>query len=141
MDIDYKINGKKLDVFLDNKIYPLISVKKAMITFMEYAYVSAKNVNNRIKIHFEFKENNVNLDEIAKEFINECLKESLRYDISKETQNIRELILGRALYSSCIRFDDGEPNDINIKYNEIEDVDFNIDEIAVNWFDINRKEE
>ena len=55
----------------------------------------------------------------------------------KQTKNIRELILGRALYSTCI---DTEKNE-NEEKNEMQtdDNNYNINNIAVNWFEGNNK--
>lgn len=52
-----------------------------------------------------------------------------------ETKTIRELIVGRALYTTCI---DTETEQDRIEENEkIEETleDYNIDDIATNWFD------
>ena len=70
------------------------------------------------------------------ELYNEFLRESLRYEISLETKNLRELIVGRALYTTCIQLEDGETEEKEPNY-KIEDnnEEYDIDEIARNWFD------
>ena len=55
----------------------------------------------------------------------------VRYNLSKSNKTMKELILGRALYSTCLdeaepeRFDDG-----------VITTDYSLDDIAVNWFDV-----
>ena len=40
---------------------------------------------------------------VEQEFRDMVLLDAVRYKVSKSTQDLRELILGRALYQSCIR--------------------------------------
>ena len=77
------------------------------------------------------QENKADLEKIIGEFYNELLRESLRYNIAIETKNLRELIVGRALYTTCI---DLEENQEEKNEEDIEET-YNLDEIAVNWFD------
>ena len=80
--------------------------------------------------------NQDNLDNIIGEFYNELLRESLRYNIAIETKNLRELIISRALYTTCIETED-EKEEISNDNNQLEisgDEDYSLDEIAVNWF-------
>ena len=70
----------------------------------------------------------------------------MRYKIAQETKDLRELIVGRALYSTCIEVDNTEnEKEINEEENEnisnYEEKDYDIDEIAVNWFDNNTDKE
>ncbi len=131
MEKFYTINGEYAEVILDKDIYPLVSVKKALSIFMNNVYIKIDTISEKnivIKIELK-KENKKNIDEIIGELYNELLRESLRYDITMQTKNIRELIVGRALYTACIDIDDDATN--NSKNEE----NYEIDAIAVNWFD------
>ena len=87
-----------------------------------------------------------NTSNIVGEFYNELLEESLRYKIAKETKDLRELIVGRALYSTCIEVDNTENEkeiieEENENISNYEEKDYDIDEIAVNWFNNNTDKE
>ncbi len=126
----YTINEKYAEIILSKKVYALVSVKKALSNFMNDTYIKIENLNeNEIKIYIELKPEKANLDQIIGEFYNELLRESLRYDISVRTKNLRELIVGRALYTTCIDLNDEETREKDNEEN------YNLDEIAVNWFD------
>ena len=87
-----------------------------------------------------------NTNNIVGKFYNELLEESLRYNIARETKNLRELIVGRALYSTCIEVDNVENEKETIKvenesFSNTEEKDYDIEEIAVNWFEKNTNKE
>lgn len=141
----YKIINNTALIEFDKNVYPLESIKKAMFYYVNKFYMTLKVVNNTVEVCAEKIDNNMNFENEIKEFINDCLRESLRYEISLETKNIRELILGRALYSMCIRVDDREltcnlPVEERKKGIYDESDDFDINDITVNWFN-KRKEE
>jgi len=76
----------------------------------------------------------------GKQFSNELLVQKVRYGVSKQTKNVRELILGRALYSTCIETnEESEKSEDSI--DEMEDIDMqadeniSLDDIAVSWFE------
>ena len=131
MERFYTIKGKYAEIELDTEIYPLTSVKKALSNFMNSTYIKIDKENtNKIIIKIELKQNsNTNIDEIIGELNNELLRESLRYDITMQTKNIRELIIGRALYTTCIDINESENEHMENEEN------YEIDEIAMNWFD------
>ncbi len=145
MNTSYKIIKNKALIELDLNAYPLASVKKAMFYYIDKLYMNVEVVNNSINVTAEKIDNKVDLENEIKEFINDCLREALRYEISVQTKDIRELILGRALYSMCIRVDAREltcnlPVEERKKVIYDESDDFDINDITVNWFN-KRKEE
>ena len=135
----YRVNGNYAEMVLNKDVYPLVSIKKALSNFMQDTYVKINDINeNEYMLQIELKETG-NIKEIIGEFYNELLRESLRYSIAMETKSLRELIVGRALYTTCIELDDEEPKkDDTMNANEQEQIeikDYSLDEIAVNWFD------
>lgn len=131
MEKFHEVNGKNAEITLNKNIYPLVSVKKAISNFMSDAYIKIDKINkNNIIIEIELKRDNErDTNEVIGEFYNELLRESLRYDITMQTKNIRELIVGRALYTTCIDIEEGESKDKETKEN------YDLDEVAVNWFE------
>ena len=131
MEKFYTINDNYAEIVLSKDIYPLVSVKKALTNFMDKTYIKIKDNNSEIMVQMVLQENKADLEKIIGEFYNELLRESLRYNIAIETKNLRELIVGRALYTTCI---DLEENQEEKNEEDIEET-YNLDEIAVNWFD------
>ena len=126
----YKIEEDYILIELSATIYPIVSVEKAVSLFLEKAYVKIEEEENKIVIKIKLKELNNNSEQLIGEFYNELLRESLRYNIAKETKNLRELIVGRALYTTCIETEKTENEE------EFEE-NYSLDDIAVNWFDEN----
>lgn len=143
MNKNYFIDGKKASIMISKKLYPLISVKKAIANFMDKAYVILDESKDNILLQLQIYDENINIEKIIGEFYNELLRESIRYEVQAETKELRELIVARALYTTCVEVDDGEKNiESNYKSNSIEnDEDYSIDDIAVNWFDRNMNKE
>ncbi len=137
MDKLYKIKDNYAEILLNSKLYPVIAIKKALSNYLEYTYVKMDYKDEQtIKIEMVLKEESKeDLEKIIGELYNELFNEILRYEISVETKNLRELIVGRALYTTCIDTEiEQEKNEENEKIVEILE-DYNIDDIATNWFD------
>lgn len=146
MEQFYKIIDGFAEIKISNEIYPLVTVKKAISNFFDDVYIKIENSNNEIRILLKSKENDTNLEGIIGEFYNELLRESLRYNISMDTKNLRELIVGRALYTTCIDINDNEIENLseqtqNTDYNIESDEEYKVEDIAVNWFDKNDEKE
>ena len=125
-----------IELYLDERIYTLVVIKKALFNYIEDCYYMLDHFDeNIILVKIYLKDQNTNIDEYIKKLYNELFNESLRYDIMMQTKNIRELILGRALYTTCI---DTDENTVDYDNN---DKNHDINEIAVNWFDKNRGQE
>ena len=136
MEKFYVIQDKSAKIILGKNIYPLISVKKSLANFFDQSYVKIEENGDNIVIYIQLKDSNINIEELIGELYNEFLRESLRYEISLETKNLRELIVGRALYTTCIQLEDSqaEENESNYK-TENNNEEYNLEEIAQNWFD------
>lgn len=125
-----------IELYLDERIYNLVVIKKALFNYIEDCYYMLDHFDeNIILVKIYLKDQSTNIDEYIKKLYNELFNESLRYDIMIQTKSIRELILGRALYTTCI---DTDENTVDYDNN---DKNHDINEIAVNWFDKNRGQE
>ena len=131
MEKFYTINDSYAEILLSKDIYPLVSVKKALANFMEETYIKINSNKDEIVVQIVLQENKEDLEKIIGEFYNELLRVSLRYNIAIETKNLRELIVGRALYTTCIDLEENQEE----KNNDKEEEEYSLDEIAVNWFD------
>lgn len=132
MEKFYTIKNNCAEILLSKEIYPLVSVKKALANFMEDTYIKIDSNKDKIVVQIALQEDKKNLEKIIGEFYNELLRESLRYNIAIETKHLRELIVGRALYTTCIDLEENQEE----KHNDVEDKEeYSLDEIAVNWFE------
>lgn len=137
MEKFYKIdNNGYAEIELDKDIYNLVTIEKSLANFMEKIYIKLEEKRNRILIKIKTKNKEENLEKLIGELYNDFLRENLRYNIAMETKNLRELIVGRALYTTCIDMKEEETEEMNLKENE--EKNYNIDEIAVNWFEENK---
>lgn len=137
----YKVKNGMIYIFLNSKIYPLIVIKKTIFNISDKIFAKIeleKDENIKVIIN---PHNKNDINKIIEEFYKELLNESLRYEINIETKNIRELIIGRALYTTCINTN---KNISQLKENELatkkyedfsENIEDSVDDIAVNWFE------
>ena len=73
---------------------------------------------------------------LVKKFKNELIVQMVRYQNYCDNNDIRKLILGRALYSAYI--DTDNEDDINEEYNKQNlCTNYSVDDIAVDWFEVN----
>ena len=137
MKKEYIIQDKLAEIKLDKAVYPLIAIKKAVANFFNDIYVRIEENDKNFIISFKLQNKQGNLEKIIGEFYNECLRESLRYEISVETKNLRELIVGRALYTTCIELDENEDNQeqTDEPIYEEDNTEYSLEDIAVNWFE------
>ncbi len=136
----YSIKENIAEITLEKEIYPIVVIEKAISNFMENAYIKIKTENGKkviVQLVLKIVNNKENLEKIIGDFYNELLREALRYEISKETKNLRELIVGRALYTTCIELDDDSSKQFEQEENKQEDnlEDYDLNDIAVNWFE------
>ena len=124
---NYKIDKDNITFYIDTNIYNDAVIKKAIYNFIEERKVILNKINEKTVVVVS-KKSNDDIENFAKNFYSELLNESLRFEVMNETKNIRELILGRALYSTCI---DTEENEETTE----KDNKYNINDIAKNWFE------
>lgn len=128
------INTNECKFSINKIVYDIPIIMKAGYMFIDEYYIFFELLSeSEIQVTISPKDKNKDLNIVAKEFCNELLIQSIRYDTYKNTKNIREIILGRALYSACIEEDDFDEKDFSFEEN-ISDTD-DLNKIAKNWFE------
>ena len=100
-----------MDILLDNSIYSIDAIRNAVYWFSkDYEILVRKNDDSYIVSSDNFDENS------RKEFIKSLNDFALRDQISKETKDIKNLVISKAFYPDLVKFKDiGEFDDpINI---------------------------
>ena len=105
-------------------IYPKVAVMKAAYQFTDVAYIYIQQSEHDYIIDITAK---TATDTVAEEeFKNELLSQAVRYELYKQTKDVRQLIITRALASTIV----GEQKEI-IQPNQ----EFSEDDILKDWFD------
>ena len=139
MNKEYQCYPNKVIFHLNSKIYELSCIMKVAYNFIDDYYLFFDYENeDTIKVDFKSKgcRTSKEFENVIGEFYNELLCQSIRYKVSTETKNIRELILGRALYNTCIEDEKvyvNEPELVDDKEFDFNKID--LLNIGVNWFD------
>ena len=107
------------------EMYSKIALIKAAYNFTDSAYVHLDSDSDYYYVDLEWKDGSKEVSE--KEFTNEILAQSVRHEIYRQTKNIRELLLARAMATSVI-VEDG------LEEQEESNNSFDEDEILRNWF-------
>jgi His-Xaa-Ser system protein HxsD len=124
-------NNKKCVLSVDDRLFCSEAILKASYMFIDnYFIVPSYENDHAISITIEAK-SDATIDGIDKSFGNELIAQMVRYNLSKSNKTMKELILGRALYSTCLDID--EPSTFT---DEQVPIDYSLDDIAVNWFDV-----
>ena len=115
-------------ILFNKKIYPKTAIIKAAYMFTDRAYVhlDADEVNYWAEI--EMKPGYTDISEL--EFENEVLCQTARYEVSKKTRNIREMMIARAISSTMLINESAEDED-PYKYDDVTDTK----DILTDWFD------
>jgi His-Xaa-Ser system protein HxsD len=124
-------NKKKCVLEVDDRLFCSEAILKASYMFIDdYFIVPSYKNDHAISIAIEAKED-ASTEGIDKLFGNELIAQMVRYNLSKSNKIMKELILVRALYSTCL--DTAEPAAFR---DEQVSINYSLDDIAVNWFDV-----
>ncbi len=107
------------------ELYPKIAVIKAAYHFTDVAYIHLDSDEEYYKVEITPKAGH-SIEEL--DFENQILAQTARNEIYKQTKNIREIALARALASSVV-----ENNEDDSDMSE----SISADDILNNWFDKN----
>lgn len=97
---------------LDMSLYSRPAVLKVLNRWTnQYAISLSKASTNIITVEMEpFTSENDDALNISNNILNALMFEMLRMDVISQTSNIRELLVGRALYATCIEVDKASGN-------------------------------
>lgn len=105
------------------QLYPKIALLKSAYHFTDKAYLHLDQDEEDYIIQIEYK-GDAQFD--FQEFQNEMLTQAVRYEILRQTKDIRQLTLARALASTIIEDE---------AIQEIDDRDdFDVNDILKDWF-------
>lgn len=105
------------------------SLLKAAYLFLDRAYILLDATSDKYIVELKMKDARAD-GEIEDEFKNELLAQTVRKKISKDTEDIRKLLLARALASSVVDTVT-YVKDAEIENNSRE----HLDQILTDWFD------
>jgi His-Xaa-Ser system protein HxsD len=90
---------------IDLEVYPLPVILKTAYLFLNRCYMFLyHDTDGTLRVRLKSKSaQESDLGTLANEFLNELLNQSVRFQISRETKNLRELIMARALHTQCIQ--------------------------------------
>ena len=134
----FEIEDNQAKITLNSEIYPLVVIQKTVSNYLENMYGKLEKEDKNILVNLFLKDNKENIKELVGDFYNELLAEALRYNIGIETKEIRELIVGRALYTTCIELDENreeKAEDDMTTEKTFQKKEYNLEDIAVNRFD------
>ena len=117
---------------VDDRLFNKTAIFKTAYLFIDRFYIRIEYAGEHtIRVVAEPKDG-IKSDNLEKEFCNELLAQMLRYQLHLENHAAKELIIGRALYSSCIETEDYDESiehaDTRVKYS--------LDDIAIDWFEV-----
>ena len=132
--LEYTIldNGKA-EFRVKKSLYPLKAIYRAAYLFMDDYYIGLDMGEEHIMIRFTGKDGRVDSDRVGR-FQNELLSQCLKLAVSRDTHELRELIVTRALYSAFIPEDDTEESEGDEERADAPDL-YDLDEIAKAWYD------
>lgn len=121
---------------IDTHVYSIEIIRRTAFTFVEHCYVFlAWEDEQHMTITLTTKRSGSDesyLKNIAGEFANEALNQSLRDQLMKDTRSLRELIVGRALFAAVSQ--PGPADDLDFLDDDLDFLDDPLG-IAVPWED------
>lgn len=126
---------KKCSFLIDDRVFCKAAVLKTAYLFTGeyYVYMSYQGEHS-IQVVVEAK-SGISIDEVDKKFGNELLTQMVRLQVSTENKTVRELVIGRALYSSYMDFGEDCAAESANYINRVNT--YSLDDIAVDWFEVN----
>ncbi len=133
-----KVNEKSntFRLLINQKIYPIDIVMDTCLVFIDKYYVFLDIEKGKIRIDLKPKEgvSKGEIKDIAGEFSNELLNQTIRKKINAQHSKIREYIVSKALFSADLIRDFSSDEFLEEEFEEIDD-DYLDDplQIAVPW--------
>ena len=132
--LEYTIlDDGKAEVRIKKEFYPLKAVYRTAYLFMDDYYIGLDMDEEHFIIRFTGKDGQIDSDRVGR-FQNELLNQCLKLAVSQDTQELRELIVTRALYSAFIPEDDTKESGDQKEESDDPEL-YDLDEIAKAWYD------
>lgn len=109
----------------NKSLYPKVVLIKSAYSFTDRAYIHLDEIDDYYTVDINFKDEN---EFDCAEFENEMLCQAARYEVYKQTKDLRKLTVARALASTVV-------ND-NIE-EEILEEEIDVDLVLKDWFEEN----
>ena len=107
----YDIAEQGFVLHLDASIYARPAVMKAFYRLQDRFIISYERAGKSLDVYFDLpSKRDIDVAEEIRSIMAELSFEMIRYDTMQETTNLRELLVGRALYATCV--DMGHDNTI-----------------------------
>ncbi len=98
----YELIKDGFTIKIDRNLYAREAVMKALYRFHTRYIISYETEGAFIQVFFETRSNIDSVDNEVAEIMQELNFQMLRLDTARRTRNIRELLVARALYATCI---------------------------------------
>ena len=132
--LEYTIlDDGKAEVRIKKELYPLKAIYRTAYLFMDDYYIGLDMDEAHFIIRFTGKDGRIDSDRVGR-LQNELLNQCLKLAVGQDTQELRELIVTRALYSAFIPEEDTDESEE--KEEKADEPDrYDLDEIAKAWYD------
>lgn len=99
----YDITEQGFILHLDATIYARPAVMKAFYRLQDRYIISYERSDKDLDVYFDMPcKRKIEPAEEIREIMAELAFEMIRYDTMQKTSNLRELLVGRALYATCV---------------------------------------
>ncbi len=124
---------KKCVIRCDDRLFCREAVLKSAYQFLDQYFIHMSYISgHEIAIEITAKPG-IEIEKIDSRFCNELIAQMVRYQLATSNKGMKELILGRALYSTCIDTEETNAEEPSERQVEIP----SLDSIAVDWFEQN----
>lgn len=94
-----EIEKNKLLLKISNNTYEPQAVFNASYKYTDKCYINIEQIDGKMEILFQSKNNDLDLENIALEFGNELIDQQIRLNTSREFKSIREELVKKAFAS------------------------------------------
>jgi len=99
----YDITEQGFVLHLDATVYARPAVMKAFYRLQDRYIISYERSGKHLDVYFDLpKPRSIEYPEEIRKIMAELSFEMIRFDTMQETSNLRELLVGRALYATCV---------------------------------------
>ena len=112
--IAYELTENGFSIKLDRNLYAREAVMKALYRFHDKYIISYETDGAFIHIFFETNAKIDSVENETAEIMKELSFQMIRLDTSRRTRGIRELLVARSLYATCIEPERENPESDNL---------------------------